>query len=338
MIPPIGTQARADWAARRLREAWELAGRPTTLTRDGFRRVVAGSEERWPSSGDLEALGGWQAAMRKAMRQTPMDLDYDGVPETISEAPSARDDMGRLLIIPDAHSHPDHDNRRFVELAKLIRKERPEHLLILGDWWDFESLSGHASQIEKEGHRVQEDWDHGMEALDIVSESMAYGPTSANFLVGNHEARLDRMKAANPEWDGATRDLGQLRREIGERGWVTHNFKQIVEVCGYAASHFLPSGLKGDPVSGVQIARSLIQKGNDSAIVGHAHTLGIHTQTSYLGRPIQAICAGCFAHQDMVAGWNLNTSQMWWRGVVMVDLIAPGYGDLNCISAETMGV
>lgn len=337
MRPPAGSLARRSWTIARIRDAWLVAGQPTNMPRSRFVEVTRDMPGEWPASRDFAACGGWQAAMREAMYATPAeDLDYD-------DADTAHDcvvpgNLGSLLIIPDAHSHPDFDNERFSAIARVIAEHRPTHILCLGDFFDFESLSSHASAREREGKRVQEDVDHGLDAMSRMTTGWGYKPETMVFLMGNHEARLDRMKSESPQWAGASFDIGCLKRELQAFGWRVHDFKEIVNVCGYAASHYLPSGIKGDPVSGVQMARNLVQKGKESCIVGHSHTLGLHTEATYLGRPMQSIVAGCIAHHDMVAGWNIQTAQMWWRGLVLVDLLAPGYGDVRLLSAEAMGV
>lgn len=331
----MGSLARREWTISRVRDAWMMAGQPTNWTRDAMRNLVSGVDEAWPTATDFTAAGGWQATLRAAMSATPAtDLDYD---DDVTARVQVDAGLGKLLIIPDAHSHPDHDNARFDAIARVIAEHQPRHILCLGDFWDFESLSSHASVREREGKRVQEDVEHGLDAMRRMTTGWGYRPETMTFALGNHEARLDRMKSESPQWAGASFDISKLRGLLEGFGWRVHDFKQIVNVCGYAVSHYLPSGIKGDPVSGVQMARNLIQKGKESCIVGHSHTLGLHTETSYLGRPIQSIVAGCMVHHDMLASWNLNTQQQWWRGLVLVDLLAPGYGDTRLISAEAMG-
>ena len=38
-----------------------------------------------------------------------------------------------LLIIGDPHANPDYDNDRFEALGKFIAKEKPQHVVCIGD-------------------------------------------------------------------------------------------------------------------------------------------------------------------------------------------------------------
>jgi len=48
-----------------------------------------------------------------------------------------------LLIIPDAHAAPGYDNERFKAVGQYLIRERPEHVVCLGDWADLPSLSSY---------------------------------------------------------------------------------------------------------------------------------------------------------------------------------------------------
>ena len=48
-----------------------------------------------------------------------------------------------LLIIPDAHAAPGYDNERFTAVGQYLMRERPEHVVCLGDWADLPSLSSY---------------------------------------------------------------------------------------------------------------------------------------------------------------------------------------------------
>ena len=244
-----------------------------------------------------------------------------------------------LLIIPDAHAHPDHDNARFDALGRYIARTRPDYLLCLGDFWDMPSVNTHSSQRDKEGLRVRADLEAGWDAMRrLVAPwwESDYSPKRAVFTLGNHEVRLENLASAHPEWEGAIPDMAYLTRGLEGFGWEVHPFKAIVDVCGYAVSHYLPSGVMGRAVSGVNQARSLIMHGRESAIVGHSHVYGHHMETSYLDRRLQAIVAGCYVHPKMVEGWSRQTAGLWARGVVKVTLLAPGYGDVEMVSAERL--
>ena len=48
-----------------------------------------------------------------------------------------------LMIIPDAHAHPDYNNERFRAVGRLLMEEQPECVVCLGDLADLPSLSSY---------------------------------------------------------------------------------------------------------------------------------------------------------------------------------------------------
>ena len=335
-------------------------------TRDGFLAWVRARGHRLGGHTVREQCGTWSQTLYMAQASTPYASANAAIghattdvrrpagapsiaPDPWGRAPSPEPDTTRatmcerlptgetLLIIPDAHAHPEHDNARFDALGRWVARERPEYIVCLGDWFDMPSINSHASARDKEGHRVRADLESGWDAMRrFVAPwwESDYSPRRAVFCLGNHEARLEGLAAMHPEWAGSVPDLAYLTEGLRSFGWEVYGFKDIVNVCGYAVSHFLPSGVMGRAVSGVNQARSLIQHGRESAIVGHSHVYGHHIETSYLDRRLQAIVAGCYVHPAMVEGWNRQTSGMWARGIVRVSLLGEGYGDVEFISAE----
>jgi len=285
---------------------------------------------------------GRERAAPAAPRIAPDPWGRDAQPDAPQEPASMKERVPSgetLLIIPDAHAHPEHDNARFDALGKWVAREKPDYVVCLGDWWDLPSINSHASARDKEGHRVRADLESGWDAMRrFVAPwwESSYAPKRAVFCMGNHEARIESLASLHPEWEGAVPDSAYMTRGLESFGWEVHGFKSIVDVCGYAVSHFLPSGVMGRAVSGVNQARSLIMHGRESAIVGHSHVYGHHIDTSYLDRRLQGIVAGCYVHPRMVEGWNRQTAGLWARGVVKVTLLAPGYGDVEFVSAERM--
>ncbi|MEM9067113.1 MAG: hypothetical protein AAGE52_01365 [Myxococcota bacterium] len=247
-------------------------------------------------------------------------------------------DLGRLLIIPDAHAHSRHDNRRFDWLAGLIAEERPEHIVCVGDWWDLPSVCKHSSRAALEGHRLAADLEVGWDAMRRLSRGWADYEPRRHMCLGNHEDRLDGLWAESPALGGALPDTKYLTHGLECFGWTVSRFKETVDVCGYATSHYLPSGVMGRPVGGVNQGRSLQTKGFVSAIVGHSHVRSEYQSTDYLGDRLQSINAGYYGHEDSVEGWNRNTHQLWWSGVAMVRLESVargrGFGDVSWISQK----
>jgi len=58
-----------------------------------------------------------------------------------------------LMIIPDAHAHPDYNNERFRAVGRLLMEEQPECVVCLGDLADLPSLSSYDKGTKGFEHR-----------------------------------------------------------------------------------------------------------------------------------------------------------------------------------------
>jgi len=90
-----------------------------------------------------------------------------------------------LLIIPDAHAAPGYDNERFKAVGQYLIRERPEHVVCLGDWADLPSLFSYEKGTKGfEGRRYKND---GTSAID--AQDNFFGPLR----------RLNEQKRKNKE-------------------------------------------------------------------------------------------------------------------------------------------
>ena len=77
----------------------------------------------------------------------------------------AKDRKHKLLVIPDAHAHPNYDNERFSWAGNLIAEEKPDTIICLGDLADFPSLSGwDKGTASFQGRRYKADCDAAVDA------------------------------------------------------------------------------------------------------------------------------------------------------------------------------
>lgn len=242
----------------------------------------------------------------------------------------------RILIIPDAHAHPNYDNDRFDLLGSFISRELPDIIVSIGDWADMPSLSSYDKGTKGfEGRRYSLDVDAANDALDRVSKHItALNRTRAKqhkakylprklVTLGNHEHRINKLVGCTPNLEG-TISMGDL--EFEKHGWEVYPFAEPVQVNGFAMCHHLPSGVGGRPVGGDNIARKLLTTGHCSAIVGHSHVLDYSERTTYLGNKLMAMSVGCFVHPAYREEWCISTRPMWWEGLIMLDC---GYADMG---------
>lgn len=245
----------------------------------------------------------------------------------------------KMLVIPDAHAHPQYSNERFAWLGALIAEERPDVIACLGDFSDMPSLSGYdKGKRGFEGRRYTRDVDCTREALAMVEEGPAsipgYDPEKVLFL-GNHEARIDRATSDCAELEGAitTRDLG-----FEEYGWRVVPYMESRSIGGFAISHHFASGVNGRPIGGMTMAASMARLLFTSAIVGHSHTLDWARRTRPDGSRVVTLVPGCYtAPEQGEESWCKSTSHLWWRGVAILEDVAGGdFGALRLISQDSM--
>jgi len=368
--PPAGSPERATWTLARFADLWRRCGSPLPWTRDASRAASrAHTGEPWPCNADVTLCGGWAAVTATLATAPPTvdvsGLDYDddaptrpGVTSGPVVADSVTTGLGHprvsspeachlvndanprgktLLVIPDAHAHPEFDNARFGLMGRFVEDHRPDYVCCLGDWWDMPALSSYdKGKRSGEGRRARADIDAGAEAMDLFCQpwaGRAYSP-SLDFCMGNHEARLDKYANDAPEVEGI---LGTDTLGVVGWGWRVHRFMQPgVRVAGYLASHYHPAGIMGRPIGGVGPARQHFAKMHESTLSGHSHIYDTHTESTAAGRVAQNIVAGCITHPDDSEGWSLATSRMWRRCIVLVHLRGPGHGDIECWSLDRL--
>lgn len=246
------------------------------------------------------------------------------------------------LIIPDPHSHPDHDNSRFDLLGELIKDLKPDVVVNIGDHWDFPSLSSYeVGRKAFNGRNYARDIDHGHEAHERM-----FGPIRRSkrrmpyrvFYEGNHENRLKKAINLQPELEGDRfgiswndLDLDRWYNEVVEYDGNTPGTSRID---GVHYAHYFVSGVMGRAIGGEHSAYSLITKHFRTCTVGHSHVLDFARRTSVDGHPILGCVVGCF--QDFPADWAGECNKLWWRGVVVKHNVEEGNYDPQFISLNQL--
>ncbi len=247
-----------------------------------------------------------------------------------------------ILVIPDAHSNPDTDNNRFIWLGRFILDRQPEIIVNLGDLFDMSSLSSYDKGKKAfEGRRYRSDMECGYDALQKMDlawnefnnkrRNIKKAPLKMPrkiITLGNHENRIIRAIENSPELDGVL-SMDNLR--LKEFGYEVYPFKQPVCVEGIYICHYFPSGVLGQPISGVSIAASLIQKNMVSSIQGHAHTYDYAVRSRPDGSKVIGLCAGWYGEE---ATFSDATDQLWVSCLTMLHDVHDGVFDLEQISIE----
>ena len=242
----------------------------------------------------------------------------------MTKTTTARD----ILVIPDSHAHPEHDNERCRWLGRYILETRPGTVVHIGDLADLPSISAFEVGTRTAwGRTYQADIDSAIEHQRLLwgavgdwnaqrarNKKKQYNPLKV-ITLGNHEDRGDRFANEHPSMDGFV----DVRRDLQlDRFWDTVvGFKREYRTQGMSFSHFFPTGIKGQPISGVSTARTMALKLSRSAVQGHSHLFDVFTEDRGEFLPnIWTFSCGCFSHPDQREGWNKNTIDKWAFGVL----------------------
>jgi hypothetical protein len=271
--------------------------------------------------------------------------------------PALVDDLPTHFLIPDTQTAPgrpvDHLDWIGQYIVDHLGKRRRVRIIMIGDWWTFDSLSSYdKGKRQMEGRRVMADVDAGNDAM-----ARLLGPTlklqakqraahervwdpQLDFFMGNHEYRM--VKAVD--------DMAQLEGLLDERlldldAWTVHPFLQPAVFDGVRYAHYHYNPANGRPYSGMIETR--IKNVGASFTQGHQQTLmyGLRPGWGQDGQPtmVHGLVAGsCYLHNESYLGPQGNAS---WRGVVVCHNVhggtySPMFVDLDylCRRYEGKGV
>ena len=248
----------------------------------------------------------------------------------------------KVVLIGDPHSSPDTDNRRFEWLGNMILEEEPELIICIGDMADLNSLSSYdRGKKSAELRRYRHDILACHDALDKINKPLElYNQGRRNtkraqrliprkvMILGNHEDRIVRAVNLAPELEG-TLDIADLK--YPEYGWEVIPYKRPIEIERVYFCHFFPSGVKGEAISGFNIASNIIQKNMVSSVCGHSHLYDHAIRNRPDGTKVIGLCTGWYGEQPT---YNDATENLWWSGLLILNEMNNGTFDVEQISID----
>ena len=240
--------------------------------------------------------------------------------------------MATHLVIGDPHCNPKASNDRFLWAGKLARDLKPDTIICMGDFSSLDSLSSYDKGKKSfEGRRYKKDIDHAHDALEKFNKGLNGRRSRKVMLLGNHEDRIDRIVDETPELDGtiSTKDL-----KFKEFGWEVIAYQEPVAIDGIHYCHNYPTGIMGKPISGDNIARSLLLKNKVSSTVGHCHLFDYSMCTIPTGRKVIGLSAGCYLHHK--EDYAKNTQRLWWSGLIVKRNVKQGEYDIETVEYNSV--
>lgn len=233
------------------------------------------------------------------------------------------------LVIPDAHASFHDELDRFQTLGQEILETKPDTVIIIGDFGDFNSLNSHVKigSLEMENARVLDDIQATLIAYSLLTSRLVrwnavqkknhktqYWPKFV-YVEGNHEYRLRRFEETDARFQGIF-DLANKINAIYPCTWVPYG--QYVDVDNILYTHIpFKNGLPIQSV--INTTGAALEQVDKSIVFGHTHRLEFkQKRRAGSNTIITAVNVGCF-HYGTPSYANASVPA-WWRGVVKLHL------------------
>ena len=236
----------------------------------------------------------------------------------------------KICVVPDTQVKPDIPLDHLLYAGKYIAEKKPDAIVLIGDWWDMESLCSYdKGKTSFEGRRYNKDIQAGNLAMDLflqpikaeinrlkVNKKKQWKPRLV-FTMGNHEYRIERAI----EYDSILEDtIGYFDLNLND--FEVYDYLQPVVIEGVAFSHFFTTGVMGRPVTS---ARALLTKKMMSCVMGHVQDRDIAYGKRADNVRLTGLFAGMFTqHNEAYLGNQGNDS---WKGIWMLNEVNNGSFD-----------
>ena len=250
-----------------------------------------------------------------------------------------------ILVVGDCHVEETQDLSRFELLGKLIVQEKPEDIVLIGDFLTLNCLSAWDKDKRKkmEGKRYVSEIAAGNKALDLMMADMLklqkkqrknkekqYKPNLI-FIEGNHEDRLTRYLDYDPTFEGAIGVRKDLK--LDERGfeWVDYRDYKYINDIGFT---HIPHNTVA-PIAGKYHIHRATDCTVKSVVYGHTHKLETaNKHVEGMEHLQQVMSVGCFfqEHEEYVKGRRTD----YWKGVVLLRSYKPNRFDFETYSLGRM--
>lgn len=207
--------------------------------------------------------------------------------------------MKKILFVPDTHA-PYHDERAVRIVEQIVNEWEPQTIVVLGDWIDNLSVSG---------HEPAKTFDRNLKREAAVAatrlEGLTRGISERHFVMGNHETRLERFIAKKaPELDG----LVNIEDLLGLGKWTSVTpYNETLKLGKLNITHDVGK-------AGQNAHRSAAQSYMASAIIGHTHRMGYDVIGRQAGPPVVAAMFGWLGDYRKVEYLHRAEAKRWPLG------------------------
>lgn len=246
----------------------------------------------------------------------PRSVLYPAVPAQ-PMTPSGR--AQRILAIGDLHQDPRHEERLpiLTWIARFASEHRFDRIIQVGDWSTFDSVNQHDDNSTL-GARLKPPIREDLSNLLASHQAFRRGINEdykprMDFLLGNHENRLERFENANPESAGTF----TLSRDetFTQFGWRNRPYGELFYVEGVGFTHHPVNGA-GRAFGGKTGPQRAANESTVPVVSGHTHRRQLHDSPK-IG-PIDSISMveiGCALPWGTVEAYARHGLTGWWWGV-----------------------
>lgn len=223
--------------------------------------------------------------------------------------------ISRIFVIPDVHV-PYQDDTAWGATLQAVREYRPHHVVLLGDFADFYSVSAH-SRDPARATLLKDEVAEVNRQLDRLQK--AAGKAKVVFIRGNHEFRLERyIRDKAPELFGLV-DVAELFR-LGKRGWEDVAYLDSYKLGHIRFTHELQ-------MLGQGVARKSAQAVGACIISGHTHRAEQSYDSSLAEGPRFGLTSGWLGSVELADYRHRNLAQReWMHGFSLVTMHDDGCG------------
>lgn len=252
----------------------------------------------------------------------------------VPHQPSGR--AQRILVIGDLHQDPRHPHRLDVLtwIARHASEHRYERIIQIGDWSSWDSVNQHddnRSAAARLKPTIRQDLENLLQSHQAFRRGMSedYRP-KLDFLLGNHEHRLERFENANPESQGTY----TLSRDetFAQFGWRCRPYGELFYVEGVGFTHH-PTNGAGRAYGGKTGPQRAANESTVPVVSGHTHRRQVHDSPK-IGPTdvISMVEVGCALPWGEVEAYAKHGLTGWWYGVVPMTVQGGVITDLSFVS------
>lgn len=279
-----------------------------------------GTVNGWLRAGGVAERSGITPKLETVVEVEPVHKVRVRVP-----APSVPGAVTRVLAIGDAHDSPLlEDKSRFRAMGRLAKERGISHVIQIGDFGDFDSVSTHIAAATIEGklnNPYLKDIDSLNYALDALNEGLGGLNVVRHITLGNHERRVYIYENEHPQTEGML--TNKLERAFKEHGWTITPYGTFHFLAGVGFTHCALNRL-GKSYGGKTAERSIALDAVFDIVIGHSHVRGDHRATK-IGpqKHVTVLNLGCalptgytqkYVYHGQMSGWWYGCCELTIQG------------------------